>query len=331
MNDTAGFASMRERLIFFYKRQEYLLRPLIRFVLSLAVLLLLRAHLGVHGPAGAMLASTLLNVILALVCSMLPPGYSAVILGLVMVWDLYRLSIEATAICAALLMLCLLLYFRFSPRDSILLLLMPVAYAVRLHYAVPVIAGLLFGPGAAVPIVFGLVFTKFVLLVEESLPALAGGGLAAGEQMITNFRSLIDGMMNDKGMIIMAAALAAAVLVVCFLRHLIMQHAWTVAISAGCVTELLILLLGDMRFGTQIDLAGVLIGVVLAFAAGQLVRWFVFHVDYLHIETAQFEDEDYYYYVKAVPKEAAPLYLMAEEEEENRSSDEFAPGTEPGE
>ena len=35
--------------------------------------------------------------------------------------------------------------------------------------------------------------------------------------------------------------------------------------------------------------------------------------------------------MKAVPKEAAPLYLMAEEEEENRSSDEFAPGTEPGE
>ena len=300
MNETTGFASMRERLIFFYKRQEYLLRPLVRFLVSLAVLLLLRAHLGSHGPAGAMLESTLLNVILALVCSMLPPGYSAAILGLVMVWDLYRLSLEATAICAALLMLCLLLYFRFAPRDSIVLLLMPVAYAVRLHYAVPVIAGLLFGPGAAVPIVFGLVFTKFVLLVEESLPALAGGGLAAGEQMITNFRSLIDGMMNDKGMIIMAAALAAAVLVVCFLRHLIMQHAWTVAISAGCVTELLILLAGDMRFGTQIDLVSVLIGVVLAFAAGQ-------------------------------PKEAAPLYLMAEEEEENRSSDEFAPGTEPGE
>ena len=61
MNETTGFASMRERLIFFYKRQEYLLRPLVRFLVSLAVLLLLRAHLGSHGPAGAMLESTLLN------------------------------------------------------------------------------------------------------------------------------------------------------------------------------------------------------------------------------------------------------------------------------
>jgi hypothetical protein len=66
-------------------------------------------------------------------------------------------------------------------------------------------------------------------------------------------------------------------------------------------------------------------------ASGLCAVWLFARPDYRRAHTLYFEDEDYYYYVKAVPKEAAPLYLMAEEEEENRSSDEFAPGTEPGE
>ena len=329
MNETAGMISFREKAILFYKRLEYLIRPLFRFAVALALLLLLRRHLGAYGPANAMLQNTLLNVIIALACSMVPPGYAAAIVALVMVWDLYALSLEAAAICAALLLLCILLYFRFSPRDTIVMLLMPIAYACNLHFAVPVLAGLLYGPGAAVPVVFGLLFTKYVLMVEGSLPSItSGGGPAAGEQLIANFRGLIDGMMHDRGMIILAAALAVTVLVVCFFRHLILAHAWTIAIAAGCVTELVILLAGDMRFDAGIDLGRVLIGIVLAFGVGQLVRIFVFNVDYLHIENVQFEDEDYYYYVKAVPKVITPLSLPSYEGD-SRFPDEFAPGADP--
>ncbi|MBQ6590112.1 MAG: hypothetical protein IJH93_00990 [Lachnospiraceae bacterium] len=314
MNGTAGIYQLRERLILFYKKQEYLLVPVFRFAVSLALLLLLRAHLGVHGPAGGALESTLLNVIIALVCSMLPPGFAAAVISLVMVWDLYRLSLEATALCAALLLLCLLVYFRFSPPDTMVLLIMPIAYALNLHYAVPVFAGLLFGPGTAVPVVFGLIFTRYVLLVEESLPAMgstAAGAALTGERLISNFRGLIDGMMGDRGLIILAAALAVTAVVVCFIRHLVMANAWTAAITVGCVLELLILLIGDMRFDTNIDLGRVFAGIVISFLLAQVFRFFAFNVDYLRIESTQFEDEDYYYYVKAVPKVMVPIPSMS--------------------
>jgi hypothetical protein len=305
MNSNTGIYVLRENLIQFYKRQEFLLLSVFRFAVSLAVLLLLRGHLGIHGPAGAALNSTLLNVILALVCSLLPTGFSAGIIGLVLVWDLYRLSLEATAICAALILVCLLVYFRFSPRDTMILLLMPVAYALNLHYLVPLLAGLMFGPGAAVAVLFGLLFTKYVLLVEGSLPVLAApaGGLAlTGERLIANFRLLVDGMVNDKSLVILAAALAAAAIAVCFTRRLAIEYAWVIAITVGCILELIILLAGDMRYGTEIDLAHVFLGIVISFMLAQIVRFFTFNVDYLRIENVQFEDEDYYYYVKAVPK-----------------------------
>jgi hypothetical protein len=317
MNSNTGIYVLRENLIQFYKRQEFLLLSVFRFAVSLAVLLLLRGHLGIHGPAGAALNSTLLNVILALVCSLLPTGFSAGIIGLVLVWDLYRLSLEATAICAALILVCLLVYFRFSPRDTMILLLMPVAYALNLHYLVPLLAGLMFGPGAAVAVLFGLLFTKYVLLVEGSLPVLAApaGGLAlTGERLIANFRLLVDGMVNDKSLVILAAALAAAAIAVCFTSRLAIEYAWVIAITVGCILELIILLAGDMRYGTEIDLAHVFLGIVISFMLAQIVRFFTFNVDYLRIENVQFEDEDYYYYVKAVPK--VMVYTSDPEEDE---------------
>ena len=317
MNSNTGIYVLRENLIQFYKRQEFLLLSVFRFAVSLAVLLLLRGHLGIHGPAGAALNSTLLNVILALVCSLLPTGFSAGIIGLVLVWDLYRLSLEATAICAALILVCLLVYFRFSPRDTMILLLMPVAYALNLHYLVPLLAGLMFGPGAAVAVLFGLLFTKYVLLVEGSLPVLAApaeGSALTGERLIANFRLLVDGLVNDKSLVILAAALAAAAIAVCFTRRLAIEYAWVIAITVGCILELIVLLAGDMRYGTEIDLAHVFLGIVISFMLAQIVRFFTFNVDYLRIENVQFEDEDYYYYVKAVPK--VMVYTSDPEEDE---------------
>lgn len=69
MNSSSGIYVLRENLIQFYKRQEFLLRSVFRFVVCLAVLLLLRSHLGIHIPGGSALNSTLLNVIIALICS----------------------------------------------------------------------------------------------------------------------------------------------------------------------------------------------------------------------------------------------------------------------
>lgn len=330
MNGTAGIYQLRERLILFYKRQEYLLLPVLRFAVSLALLFLLRTHLGAHGPAGAALESNLLNVIIALVCSMFPPGYAAGIIALVMVWDLYRLSLEATAICAALLLLCVLLYFRFVPKDTMVLLLMPIAYALNLHYAVPVIAGLIFGPGTAVPVVLGLVLTRFALLVEEKIPTMGAAGTPlTGDRLITNFHSLIDGIMKDKELFVLILALALTALVVCFIRHLVMANAWIVAITVGSVIELVVLLAGDMKYDTNIDLGRVFVGIAVSFLLAQIFRFFVFNVDYLRIESTQFEDEDYYYYVKAVPKVMVPVSSMTVQNFSNPGSgdpeyDEFA-------
>jgi hypothetical protein len=108
--------------------------------------------------------------------------------------------------------------------------------------------------------------------------------------------------MQNRSMWILAAALAAAVIVVYFIRRLETAHSWTIAIIAGTMVELFVILFGDMQYDTNVDLTKVFISAGVSLLLEFLVQFFCFMVDYTRIENVQFEDDDYYYYVKAVPK-----------------------------
>ena len=103
-------------------------------------------------------------------------------------------------------------------------------------------------------------------------------------------------------MILTIAAFAATIIVVYFVRRLSIDYAWTIAIIAGALTDVMILLLGDLVFDTNVSILGLIIGTVFSVLIAKIVEFFAFHVDYSRTEKVQFEDDEYYYYVKAVPK-----------------------------
>ena len=175
-----------------------------------------------------------------------------------------------------------------------------IVVACHVEYAVPVVAGLLFAPGSAVGVGFGVIITKYLVYVEQNKAVL--GNSEIGPATVDNFRNIIDALLQNKAMWIMAAAFAAAAVVVYFIRRLETAHSWTIAIIVGTVVELFVLLFGDMQYDTNIDLTKVFLGVFLSVLVELLVEFFCFMVDYTRIESVQFEDDDYYYYVKAVPK-----------------------------
>ena len=181
-----------------------------------------------------------------------------------------------------------------------MILLLPLAFQAHLEFAIPVAAGLLFGPGSAVGIGFGVIICKYLSFVEQNKAALENSEI--GPATVDNFRNIIDALLQNRAMWILAAAFAAAVIVVFFIRRLETAHSWTIAIIAGNVAILFILLFGDMQYDTNIDLKNVFLAAGLSLIVELLVEFFCFMVDYTRIESVQFEDDDYYYYVKAVPK-----------------------------
>ena len=287
---------IRKKLIEAYGQFEYIIVPAFKFVVAFLLILMINSHIGFNLG----LTNKLLGVIIALICTLVPVNFMAGIMMILVLAHLYTLSLETMILAGVIFLLMFLLYFRFSPKDTIMILLLPLAFAAKVEYAVPVVAGLLFAPGSAVGVGFGVIIVKYLSYVEQNKAVL--GNSEIGPATVDNFRNIVDALMQNKAMWIIAAAFATAAIVVYFIRRVETAHSWTIAIIAGNVVELFVLLFGDMQFDTNIDLAKVFMGVFLSLIIELLVEFFCFMVDYTRIENVQFEDDDYYYYVKAVPK-----------------------------
>ena len=120
--------------------------------------------------------------------------------------------------------------------------------------------------------------------------------------MMSKFKYLIDGILSNKEMFVMVIAFAVTVILVYIIRRMNIDHAWTIAIIVGGLADILILLIGDLMYTTNISIIGIILGSVVAFAVVKVLQFFVFNVDYARTERVQFEDDEYYYFVKAVPK-----------------------------
>ena len=75
-----------------------------------------------------------------------------------------------------------------------------------------------------------------------------------------------------------------------------------IELENGAGVSVVILLLGDLTFDTNISVVATILGTVVSLLLAKLVEFFAFNVDYTRTEYVQFEDDEYYYYVKAIPK-----------------------------
>ena len=75
-----------------------------------------------------------------------------------------------------------------------------------------------------------------------------------------------------------------------------------IAIIAGGVVYVLMIIAGGFYFRLDIDVVTLIIYTVISVVIGLLLEFFVFGGDYTRTERLEYEDDEYYYYVKAVPK-----------------------------
>lgn len=285
----------REKLKIFYGKYEIYVTPAIRFLLGLTTFMLINGNLGFRTK----LASPVISVVLALVCSVLPysvMGFCAVVLILAHVSSV---TLELAVILALFLLLIGILYYGFHPGDVYLMILTPIAFHFHIPYAVPILAGLSGGLTAAVPVAGGTCVFYMLQYVKQNAGVLTG---AEGIEMIQRSVQIMKSILSNHAMLVMAAAGAAAVVVVYLLRRLSVDYAWVIAIAAGMVSQVVVIFVGDFLFDVSVPMVELLIGSLVSVALALVYHFFVFSVDYSRTEYVQFEDDDYYYYVKAVPK-----------------------------
>lgn len=291
---------LKHRLIRMFGAYETYIIPVIKFVVALTLFLMINANIGFMDK----LSSLPVALILALVCSVIPVNGTILIAAIVVLLDMYSLSLEAAAVTLVLFAIIYFAYFRFSPKDGYAAVLTPIAFKLNIPYLVPVADGLLRPVQSLVAMVCGTIVYYYIDGVRMSAAVLTA--TTADEENSSSLNMLTGQVSSNKEMLLVLAILVLAYFIVFFVRRMEIDHAWSIAIAAGLAFQFVGLLAGYLILNASGKILGLIIGTIISAVLAAGIQFFAMDLDYARTERVQFQDDDYYYYVKAVPKKMVP-------------------------
>lgn len=279
----------------FYIRYETYITYVWKFLLALVSIMVINNKLGYMDA----LTNIAIVMMASLLCAILPPNFIVFIAAAFIIGHLYSLAVECALIALVIFLLMFLLYFRFSPKDTLAVLLTPVFFFLHIPYVMPLAMGLLGTPASVVSVSFGLVISYMISYFSSNATSFGSDGV---EEAANEFSNIISGIVGNKAMVVMIVSFAVALVLVYIIRRSSVDNSWKIAIAAGSISLIIFTLIGDIMSDTQISIPGVIFGTIISAVLMLVLEFFAFNLDYSRTEKVQFEDDEYYYYVKAVPK-----------------------------
>lgn len=291
----SNLLEIREKLKLLYSRNEFILVPVLKFMLAYLTICMVNGELGYMGK----LDNLGLVLIVSLLCSFLPNGCIILFGAVFSLMHLYELSLEVAVATLAVYLIMFLLFFRMGSKDSVILIFTVLLLALKIPYVVPVAVGLLATPLAAVSVACGTVVYYLLTNISDNATTIRSMG---ADEATAKLRMVIDSVLGNRAMIVMIVAFAITIVVVYLVRRMSVDYSWSIAMVAGVIIDLVVLLVGDLVYDTQLSLGMAVLGSIVALLIAKILEFFRFCVDYSRTEKVQYEDDEYYYYVKAVPK-----------------------------
>ncbi|MCR4956146.1 MAG: hypothetical protein K6A30_05640 [Lachnospiraceae bacterium] len=281
-------------LNFIEKNEPYVLAGT-KFIMMLMAYLMVYFNIGYLSKIHIIFVP----IVLAMISAVIPMGFGAFILSLYVLGNLYGLGIEVTAVAASLFLLAYLIYFRFAPKKSYIMVLTPILWVLKIPYIASVAVGLTGTVGTGLAVLIGTVIFYFLKGVKTNEALF----LNAGEyDSVSKLSVALQQSIGNSEMWIVLAAFALTIIVVYTIRRKSIDNAWRTAIYVGSVLQGIVILMGKLLTGSAAGSIGIIVGSLIAVGLGIVLEFMLFHLDYSRVENVQFEDDYYYYYVKAVPK-----------------------------
>lgn len=285
---------IRENIKRIYGKYETYITPALKFLVTFVAIIMINSELGYM----SLLNNAFVVLMASLACAVLPWGFSLIVSAIFVVGHTYAMAMECALVSLVIFVIMFLLYFRFTPKDALVVLLTPICFFLKIPYLIPICVGLAGTPAGIVSVGCGVVVHYMIDSVSESTLAMSGAEAEASDKL----RMMLNGIMGNTTMVITLFSFVVTIVIVYIIRRMSIDYAWTIAMVTGTVINAMILLIGDLLLDTKISIIWLLIGSVLSILAAKVLQFFVFNVDYSRTEKVQFEDDEYYYYVKAVPK-----------------------------
>jgi hypothetical protein len=266
-----------------------------KFLLGLLVFGLLNFQIGY----AKVLASVPSTILCALVSAFVPLFLMLLLAVGVILWHLSELSMAVATVTLIVVLIIYIFYFRFAVVHTWMLLLVPVALACRVPFAIAVAFGLLGSPIYLLPTVCGTLVYYLLRYVHLSSSAYKG---EEAQGYLDGMITFTNQLFQEKQMWVMMVAICLCFMMVYIIRMRSVDHAWKVAIVSGTLGGIFIVAAGNMIWNLHMSYLALVLGGIAAILTGFVLEFIFFSVNYAGTEYLQFEDDEYYYYVKAIPK-----------------------------
>jgi hypothetical protein len=284
----------KQKLKNIYGKYEVYILPVLKFVLAVVYFMWINANMGYMSQLNSMFVV----LILALICSILPSAALLFVGYLLMIGHSYALGIETAGFMLVLILVLAIFFMRFSSGNNIVLAFTPLSFGFNVPVLLPIGSGLLCGPLSAIPAGCGVIVYYFIRFIRAKSETLASADVEAAEKL----KLMADGLVQNWAMWITVIAFVVVVLIVNLIRTRAFDYAWRIAIVAGGVSYVLVMLAGSFFLDIKVLMVPLIIYAVTSVIIGIILEFFVFGGDYSRTERLEYEDDEYYYYVKAVPK-----------------------------
>lgn len=291
-----GLLELKERIKNFYAEHESLLKPVLKFFAVFISMLLIKFYIGYMDVLNMWIVVIGISALFAF----LPWGIIVIGLECVIILNIFSLSLELAVIILCAVLIMTIFFFRFTPKEGVFLVLIPMAFFLKIPYVIPIAAGLVCTPVSIVSVSFGTIIYFMLDVISKNSAAI--NNISGNESGSTGINNVINMIGNNGEMLLSLVAFAVTIVVVYLIKRTAINNAWTIAILVGGIVDFVIILVGNIILDTESSILWLILGTVLSIALAYVVQFFVFSVDYSRTEHTQFEDDEYYYYVKAVPK-----------------------------
>ena len=288
---------LREKYRLLYSKYSMYIEAVVKFVIALAAMIVINSHIG----AMEILTNPLVVILISLVCAVLPRTLSAMVVMMTIVGHMFAISLEIALIVLVMFIVMYLLFFRFTPKESVILVVTPILCAMGIPYILPIILGLVATPVSIISLGFGTLVYFILSYIGSDFENIMEIASEDGFEVLSMF---IEDVIKSSALYYCLVVFAVVLVLVYVLKRLSMDYSWIVGVCTGGIIQVVMFIVGNIIMDMSLfcGIASAIIGGLLSLALGWFLQFFLHSVDYTKAEKVQFEDDDYYYYVKAVPK-----------------------------
>ena len=232
--------NIREWYVQMYSRYGVAIDAAVKFLGALLSIIMINSSIGTM----SILKNPAVIVVVSVLCAALPKSLMVLLLAVFIVAHIYAISLETAAFVLVVLLIMFILYFRFSAGDSFVLILLPVLFLLKIPFIIPIALGLLATPFSMVSAAFGTI----VYFIIDYISTNKADMMAAGTEGLTIMSNMAKKIFTSQSMYLIIIAFSVVITAVYVIRKLSAPYSWQIAVGAGIVINLVILIIGTMCF-----------------------------------------------------------------------------------